>query len=649
MKTPTIPWALVAATAWALAACGGGNEAAMAPSPAQKLRALAVSTGGTATPEDAARQLMDFGQLQFPALFPGAPSTEHLDAFAYRHYASTGTTLGVVVQPGTAYPLAGVYVMGGSFGNAPTYVGQLGDFITPQPPAFELNLTSDKAVVLQGGSTTVKLNLTRLRGVDGTVQLTVQGLPAGVTASATSVALNAQAGTATAELTLSAQGTAPHSLPTTAQVLATLGTLRAVEPITVTVRGAPGAVDTSFGGGIVTTSLGASEDYPYAVAVQADGKVITAGTTATNTGTVVGLTRHLRDGALDAGFGTGGQVLTRVGTRGDSANAVAVQSDGKIVVAGWTDNTGSDSNFLVLRYLSDGRLDPAFGQGGQLVVPFGTGIDRAYALAIQDDGKIVAAGTSTSDGSSGLPTDGQDFALIRVLANGTLDTSFGQGGRVVTPLQAHGGGDVVYALALPRVNGEQRILAVGGEGDFLAARYLGNGALDSSFGAAGKVVGLFNRNIGSARGVTILPGGKMVLAGGIYNDFAAAQLNENGTLDPAFGNGGTAVVAVSTGNWDSATAVARQADGKLVLGGWVYSGNSSSADFAALRLNANGSLDNGFGNQGIAIHPAASGTRSDAARGLVLQADKRVPTVRAILAGEANASNNDFVLMRLWL
>jgi uncharacterized delta-60 repeat protein len=282
-------------------------------------------------------------------------------------------------------------------------------------------------------------------------------------------------------------------------------------------------------------------------------------------------------------------------------------------------------------------------------VPFGTGIDRAHALALQDDGKIVVAGTSLGDGSGGLATDGQDFALIRVLPNGTLDPSFGQGGKVVTPLQAHGGGDVVYALALPRVNGEQRILAVGGEGDFLAARYLSNGALDTSFGTGGKIVGLFNRNIGSARAVALLPGGKMVLAGGIFNDFAAAQLNENGSLDPSFGNGGTVVCAVSTGNWDNATAVARQADGKLLLGGWVYSGNSSSADFAAVRLNANGSLDNDFGSQGIAIRPAASGTRSDAARGLALQADERVPTVRAILGGEANASNNDFVLMRLWL
>lgn len=645
-----LKWALTAVAVATLAACGGGSTvevgvdlAASAPPSAAAPResALAVSTGGTVSPEEAARQLMDYGQSQFPAFFPGQAATTTLAPFVYRYFAPTGTYLGVVVQAGTSYPLGGVYVMGGSFGTAPTYVGQLTDFITPLVPAFELTPAADKVQVTQGGSTTLRLDVTRLRGFEGAVQLTLQGLPAGVTAPA--VTLPSQA--TSVQVTLSAQPDAPHSLPTTATVRATAGTLVASEPVTVTVRGLPGTLDTSFGGGVVVASVGPSEDYAQAVAVQADGKVVTVGTTATNVGTVVALTRHLRDGTLDTTFGTGGEAVVQVSARGDSARAVAIQPDGKIVIAGWSDDTGIDANFMLLRLLPDGSLDGSFAQGGKLKVPFGTGTDRAHAVAIQDDGRIVAAGTTLSSTS----TTGQDFALIRVMPDGTLDASFGQGGKVVTPMQPSSGGDIVYALALPRINGEQRILAVGGEGDFIAARYTASGALDASFGSGGKAVGLFKRNIGSARGVALLPDGRILLAGGIYNDFAAAQLTASGTLDASFGQGGLMTHAVSATNWDNATAVVRQADGKFVLGGWAYSGNSSSGDFAAIRLLANGALDTGFGSAGVAIHAGAANGRNDSARGMVLQADERISTVRAILAGELGNGPNDFALMRLWL
>ena len=646
-----LKWTLTLVAAATLAACGGGSStveagidlAASAPPSvaAPREAALAVSTGGTVSPEEAARQLMDFGQAQFPAFFPGQAQTTSLAPFVYRYFAPTGTYLGVVVQAGTSYPLGGVYVMGGSFGAAPTYVGQLTDFITPLVPAFELTPAIDKVQVTQGGSSTLQLNVTRLRGFEGAVQLTLQGLPAGVTAPA--VTLPAQA--TSVQVTLTALADAPHSLPTTATVRATAGTLVASEPVTVTVRGRPGTLDTSFGGGVVVTSVGPSEDYVQAVAVQADGKVVTVGTTATNVGTVVALTRHQRDGTLDTAFGTAGEAVVQVGARGDSARAVAIQPDGKIVVAGWTDQTGIDANFMVLRFLPDGTLDAGFAQGGKLIVPFGTGTDRAYAVAVQDDGRIVVAGTPLISTS----ITGQDFALIRVMPDGTLDTSFGQGGKVITPVQPSSGGDVVYGLALPRINGEQRILAVGGEGDFMAVRYTSSGALDNSFGSGGKVAGLFDRNIGSARAVTLLPDGRMLLAGGIYNDFAAAQLTPSGALDTSFGQGGRVTVAVSATNWDNATAVARQADGKFVLGGWAYSGNSSSGDFAAIRLLANGALDTAFGSAGVAIHAGAANGRNDSARGMVLQADDRISTVRAILAGELSNGPNDFALMRLWL
>ena len=656
--------ALIAAL---LAACGGGAESGdTAPAPAAaadtaeaaadalaataaRRSALAAAPAGLVIvdPQAATEQLLDFAEATFPAYFPGHAATQTLAPFLFRHYPATGVYVGVALDDGP-YSRGGVYVMGGAFGQAPQHVGTLTDFVSPDVPGARIALPAgDKLQVTQATHTTLRVNIDRLKGYTGPVQLALSGLPAG----ATSDAVVAPAGATFADIPIVAAADAAHSLPTTARltVSAAFGPHQAVatQAVTVTVRGAPGAVDTSFGGGAIITPVANSEDYAHAVAVQPDGKVVTAGTTAISAGTVVALTRHLRDGGLDPEFGNGGKVITQVGARGDSARAVAVQPDGRILVAGWTDATGTDANFLVLRYLADGQLDPEFADAGRLVLPIGAGngTDRAYAIAVQDDGKIVVGGTTLT----GTSTSGQDFALIRLTSTGQLDAGFGQGGKVVTPMQSHSGGDIVYALALPVIDGQQRILAVGGEGDFMAARYLPNGVLDDAFGVGGKVVGLFRSNIGSARSVALLPGGRMVLAGGVLNDFAAAQLTPSGTLDPSFGQGGLVTVAVSAANWDNATALARQSDGKLLLGGWSYRANSSAADFVALRLLPGGALDPMFGEGGIAIRPVAPGTRNDSARGMVLQSDERVPTVRAILGGETSVNNNDFGLLRLWL
>lgn len=656
--------ALSTLTAAVLAACGGGSDdttaaraapaaaattqapaAARTEAAASLRHALAAGAAGEATAAaqavdtpTAAAQLLDYAEAQLPGYFPTREATQQLAPFAYRFYPDTGIYLGVVLADGAGYPAQGVYVMGGPFGSAPMAVGQLTDYVTPAP--YTLTLSTDKALVQQGQSTTVRVTLTRAAGFTGAVQVGLSNLPTGVTASSATIAPNAT----TTEIVLSAQASAPHSLPQTAHLTATATGALLHKPLSVTVRGAAGSVDTSFGGGVQTTPVG-FEDYANAVAVQPDGKVVVAGSSSSNAGTFVTLVRYGRDGGLDTSFGSGGKLVTPVGASNDSALALAVQADGRIVVAGSTAQAGTGQDFLVLRYLADGSLDPAFGAGGKVITSFGTDADRALAVAIQPDGKIVVGGES----QSGASTSGVDFALARYLPDGTLDPAFGTGGKVVTPISSHAGKDSIYALALPVVDGEQRILAVGGEGNFQAARYRANGQLDSGFGSGGKVTNLFNANIGSARSVVLLPGGQAVLAGSVVNDFAAVQLTVQGTLDPAFGTGGRFVHAVSTTNWDSATALVRQADGKLVLGGWVYAGNSSAGDFAALRLDAGGQLDASFGTAGVAIHPTAAGTKSDIAHGLVLQADPRVSTVRAIQAGEASGSNYDFSVIRLWL
>ncbi|MBI5256769.1 MAG: hypothetical protein HY855_09730 [Burkholderiales bacterium] len=624
-----------------LAASPSPAHAAGAATPVPAARPVAMAApAATVEPAEAARQLMDFAEARFPGYFPPGAATQSAGDIHYRAYADTGMALGVVVGSGTPYVANGVYVVGGEYGATPLYVGKLSEFITPVAD-FGLTLSAAKTTVLQGASTTLRATLTRRNGFNGAVQLVLDGLPPGVTSPAATI----PAGASSADLVLTAQGSAPHSLPTVARLRAIAGNDTLHQPLTVTVRGLPGSIDTSHGGGIVTTPVGVGEDYGHAVAVQADGKILVAGASTTSTGTAVSLLRYGRDGGLDTGFGIGGKVVTQVGPRSDVAQAVAVQADGKIVVAGSTDQNGTGLDMLVLRYNANGSLDTSFGNGGKVVSAVGADTDRAFAVAIQADGKIVVAGET----QSGAGTTGVDFALLRLLPGGALDNGFGTNGRVVTALKPHAGRDTVYALALPQVAGEQRILAVGGEGDFLAARYTANGSLDAGFGEGGKVVGLFNANIGAARAVVLLPGGQAVLAGGINNDFAAAQLSPGGTLDPSFGTGGRFVQGVVPTNWDAATAIVRLADGSLLLGGWAYAGNSSSGDFAALRLLANGTLDTRFGQGGIVIHPTATGTKSDQAHGLALQADERVPTVRAIQAGEANGSNNDIALIRLWL
>lgn len=505
---------------------------------------------------------------------------------------------------------------------------------------FTLALSDDKIVLLQGATTTLTVTVSRASGFDGAVQVTLDALPTGVSASSATIA----SGATSARLTVSTLATAPHSLPTAVKVVGNGGVVSASNALTVTVRGLPGAMDTSFAGGKIVTPVGSGDDYANAVVVQTDGKLILVGSSAVSNGTSMSLVRYQRDGALDTAFGNDGKVITGVGSRDDVATASAVQADGKIVVVGRSLQTGSGYDFAVLRYNSDGSLDNSFGTAGKVVTDFNHQSDIARAVVIQADGKIVVGGEAMLASN----TTGVDFALARYNSDGSLDSSFGNGGKLTTALKASSGADVIRSLALQTVAGEQRILAAGGGGDFMVARYTANGNLDTGFASGGKIVGLFNSSIGAVNAVTVLPDGKAVLAGQINHDFAVVQLTPAGALDSGFGVGGKAVNPVSASNWDEAMSVVRQADGKLLVGGWVYT-SGSSGDFAIQRYTAAGVQDGDFGTHGNVITPMAAGTLNDLAHGLVLQADERVPTVRVIQAGEATSGNHNFALTRYWL
>ncbi|MFO0584090.1 MAG: hypothetical protein U0229_17595 [Anaeromyxobacter sp.] len=508
----------------------------------------------------------------------------------------------------------------------------------PAPAAFTLELERTLVPVGQGAIASLTVTAVRSAGFTGAIELSVTGLPAGVTVPAATIASNASS----ADLALVAASDAPHSLPSAVTVKGTSGADSATKTATVTVFGAAGSLDTSFGGGAVVTPVGIGEDFAEAIAVQPDGKIVVAGSTTGVSGTDVAVVRYERDGALDAGFGQGGKAVVEAGNGDSKALAIALQPDGKIVLAGHADGGASGTDFLVVRLLADGKPDPAFGTQGRALVALGNGVDKARAVAVQPDGKIVVAGDSAVD------LGGQDLAIARLTAAGAPDAAFAGGkGFVTTPVKSGTGSDVAYAVALATVDGETRIVVAGGEGDFVVARYTAAGALDASFAGDGIVSNVFGTSIGSAYAIAVQPDGKVVAAGHAGHDFALLRLDGAGAPDAGFGTAGKIVAPVSATNWDEATAVAVQADGRVVAGGWVYSGAGSSADFAVLRFLDDGKPDTAFGTAGRTVTPVA-GAKSDSAHALALQADERVPTTRILLAGGANGANNDFAVSRYW-
>jgi uncharacterized delta-60 repeat protein len=251
-----------------------------------------------------------------------------------------------------------------------------------------------------------------------------------------------------------------------------------------------------------------------------------------------------------------------------------------------------------------GDLDPTFGSGGKVTTDFG-GSDGASAVTIQSDGRIVATGSS----------GGADFALARYNADGSLDASFGGGGRVTTDF---GSSDAASALAI-QSDGKIVVAGRGGGGDFALARYNADGSLDASFGSGGRVTTNFG-GFDSALGVALQADGRIVAAGGggPGSDFALARYDAGGSLDTSFGSGGTVTTNVTA--FEAATAVAVQADGKIVTTGSTFS--SGFQQFALVRYNADGSLDSGFGAGGIVTTDFGLGSGFGGA--LVVQSDGRI-------------------------
>ena len=226
-------------------------------------------------------------------------------------------------------------------------------------------------------------------------------------------------------------------------------------------RANTGDLDPAFGtGGQVVTPIFNGYDVASALVLQPDGKLVAAGHAYNASNTVFALVRYNTDGSLDGSFGTGGKVTTAIGT-GSGATALVLQPDGKLVAAGYASSAGK-TTFALVRYNASGSLDASFGTGGKVTTQIVTMENEAFALVLQPDGKLVAAGY-TNDGSE------QDFALVRYSADGNLDGSFGTGGKVITPV--------------PGAFGEANALVLQPDGKLAAAGYSYNGS-DTDFAVA---------------------------------------------------------------------------------------------------------------------------------------------------------------------
>lgn len=389
------------------------------------------------------------------------------------------------------------------------------------------------------------------------------------------------------------------------------------------------ALDPTFGnGGKVTTDFSGMLDEAQAIAIQpVDGKIVVAGNVNMNVNRAIGLIRYNPNGTLDGTFGIGGKVVTDFSGSEEAVLGMDIQTDGRIVAAGYA---GGD--FLIVRYNPSGTLDSSFGNGGKVVTDV-SGSEYAVAIAIESGGKLVAAGVSRGNGA---------IIVARYNPNGSLDESFGSGGKVITDISGSTGASDVAIQPDGKVVVVATSYVTNIDSVFTLVRYTNNGALDSTFGNGGQVfTGFFGETV-RALSIVIQIDGKLVVAGECFNgsnlDFALARYDRNGALDDSFGSGGK-VNTDFGGREDGAAAVALQGDRIVVTG--TTGNDASTVDFAVACYNTHGALDSSFGLGGKATTDFFD--NFDEALAVAIQPDGKI-----VLAGRAvhPTDAGDFALAR---
>jgi uncharacterized delta-60 repeat protein len=401
-------------------------------------------------------------------------------------------------------------------------------------------------------------------------------------------------------------------------------------------QAAPGALDTTFG-------LGGETQVPFpglaragALALTPDGGSVVAGfDVVPGCGcNEYALARFTADGVLDPTFGSGG--TETLGTTANIAGGVVVEPDERIVVTG-TGNGDTTVDFVTERLNPDGTVDTSFGTGGTSTVDFGAK-DEAFAMAQQPDGKLVIVGATGTQDANGIYT-AADFAITRLNADGSLDTSFGAGGKQTVDF---GGVDEAEGVAV-QPDGKIVVTGFGGAGhDLVATRLNADGTVDTSFGTGGKT----SINFGgteSGGAMALQPDGKILIVGATdvsgASQFAVARLTAGGALDPSFNGSGMLTLAYGP---KAAAAVAVQQNGKIV----VLGDGGAGQDFIVARLNPDGSQDTSFGTGGAADVDFGLDEEDGS---VALQPDGKIVLAGSSGSDDANGNlvTGDFAIARL--
>jgi uncharacterized delta-60 repeat protein len=392
--------------------------------------------------------------------------------------------------------------------------------------------------------------------------------------------------------------------------------------------------------GYVLWDGGAGFDRGRDIALQRDGKILVAGYKTNGTDNDMVVIRYNRDGALDTGFGTNGAYIYDSGNGTDGGYAITLQSDSKILVAGESSN-GSDADVIVLRLDPNGTLDPNFGSNGIYTYDGGNGYDAILDLLVQPDGRIVACG-STNNGTD------DDLMVIRLNANGTPDTSFGSNGTVFY----NSGISHDFGLRLI-LQQDDKILVSGGSNngsntDTIVVRFNTDGTLDTSFGTDGIAIydgGDYDRGYG----IDVNSSGNIFVTGVRAKsdpnttdyDIPVICFDSNGVLDTSFGDGG--VTLYDGGISEQCYDLKVQTDDTILVTG--YSGRdidgTSDWGLVVLKFTQNGTLDTTFGTNGVYRYDPTDNT--EWGYGLALQPDGRI-----VVTGQAhNGTDDDIIVLRL--
>ena len=384
----------------------------------------------------------------------------------------------------------------------------------------------------------------------------------------------------------------------------------------------PGTLDSDFDAdGILILSNTGELNHGYCVSVQPDGKILVGGTSSIGGNTGVFVARLYPDGSLDNSFGVNGVSQPTFAVPDVTCNDMALQPDGKIVVAGNTIVGGSYS-FFAARIDETGSLDNSFGVNGASMFSIGTGQQFFNDMAMQDDGKIVLVG--------GVLESDIDLAIARLNTDGSLDNTFSFDGKLITDIN---GSDLANGV---QIDTDGKIVVVGeSDNESLLVRYNADGTLDNSFGVNGKVVHEFSTTSNDELNCLVIDGDeKLVVAGGSYGasfqEMLVARFNPDGSLDNTFSFDGS-VHTDFFGSNDKAKAILIQPDGKILVAGDAHDGVDK---IGMVRYDAYGALDNSFGTNGKVSTAVGSTTRLN---DMVLQPDGRILGVGVMFSGYYSA------------